>query len=293
MPFLLLLTLLFAVPFSLKAQDDDGSQHALAVASNFSATCAVAPDSDYLAPSRGHKDIPTVRTGRMWFGLGYADELDTYLGQEKFTGMELRFVSEKTRQRVGRKAINEVTHQVLFANAGTRGNDHCLLMAMYNLQAGRGYAINLHVPNLFFSVGALADATLGASYNTRNSNNPAQMRLSLSIDPTVRMKWRFRLWRRNMELNYNAAMPLVGLAFSPNYGQSYYEIFSQGNYDHNCVVTSPFSSGPQLHQRLTVDFPIGRATLSVGYLGDVLQMEANNLRYHHYTHALIIGWRYR
>ncbi len=293
MPIFLLLALLLAVPSLLNAQDDGGSQHALAIASDLHSASDVAPDSDYLAPMRSHKEIPAVRTGRMWFGVGHADELDTYLGQEKFTGMELRFVSEKTRQKVGRKAINEVTHQVLFANAGRRGIEHCLRTAMYNLQAGRSYAINLRVSNLFFSVGALTDATLGASYNTRNSNNPAQARVSLSIDPTVRMKWRFRLWRRNMELNYNAAMPLIGLAFSPNYGQSYYEIFSQGNYDHNCVVTSPFSSAPQLHQRLTVDFPIGRATLSVGYLGDVLQMEANNLKYHHYTHALIIGWRYR
>lgn len=86
-------------------------------------------------------------------------------------------------------------------------------------------------------------------------------------------------------------MPLVGIAFSPNYGQSYYEIFSRGNYDHNVVFVSPLS-GPQLHQMLTLDVRLWRTTLTVGYLCDILQMEANDLKYHQYSHGILIGWRY-
>ena len=77
--------------------------------------------------------------------------------------------------------------------------------------------------------------------------------------------------------------------FSPNFGQSYYEIFSRGNYDHNVVITTP-SETPSLRQMLTLDVTFGKSTWRVGYLGDYDQAKANSLKRHVYTHALLIGF---
>lgn len=223
--------------------------------------------------------------------VAYTDILDTYLSQEKFTGTEISFLSQRTRMSDSSRVSRELTHHASVAMAGTRGNDHSLLSALYNLRFGWHYNWAFPAQRLHLRVGGAGDLTLGGAYDTRNSNNPAQARLALSVDPAASLSWDFHIAHRPFKLTYAAAMPLVGIAFSPNYGQSYYEIFSRGNYDHNVVFVSPLS-GPQLHQMLTLDVRLWRTTLTVGYLCDILQMEANDLKYHQYSHGILIGWRY-
>ncbi len=238
------------------------------------------------------KDKAPMRTERSsMFALGHTDILDTYLSQETFQGTELRYTAQSLRQREGSKISRETSHHILLSSAGTRANKNSMLTAMYNFKAGWYRVWELSGAGINIRIGGLADGTFGGSYNTRNSNNPAQARISLSVNPAGRASWQFRVGNKPLSLNYEVSMPLIGLAFSPNYGQSYYEIFSEGHYDHNIVVTSPFCA-PQLYQRLTLDFKLWRTTLSIGYMGDIRQMKANSLKYHQNTHAIVLGWKY-
>ena len=219
------------------------------------------------------------------------DILDTYLSQETFRGTEVSFIGQAIRQRDSSRVSRELTHHAWVSLAGTRGNAHSLLTGSYNLRFGWHYNWAYPAQRLHLRVGAVGDFLLGGAYDTRNSNNPAQLRLSFAADPSAALSWDFSLGHRPLTLTYAAAVPVVGLAFSPHYGQSYYELFARGNYDHNVVVTSLFS-GPQLHQMLTLDVHFRRTAFTVGYVGDILQMKANGLKYHQYSHGIMVGWKY-
>ncbi len=257
----------------------------LAVVATMLATAeAVVAQPDSAATKSFQREHATL------LSVGYTNILDTYLSQETFTGVELRYISAYNKQREGSRVTRFTMHQVLASTAGTRGNSNSLLSAMYSIQFGWLYHWPMHGDRLTLKLGGVIDGTLGGTYNNRNSNNPAQARIALAVDPAARLTWKFNIGNTPCALRYEAASPLIGLAFSPNYGQSYYEIFTRGNYDHNVVFTSPFNA-LQLHHMLTFDFRMWRTTFSVGYLSDIRQMEVNQLKYHQYTHAFVLGWR--
>jgi len=138
-------------------------------------------------------------------------------------------------------------------------------------------------------LGPQFNANIGALYNTRNGNNPAQAIASLTLSASTAIVYGFHIRKQSFIARNQLDIPLIGAKFSPNYGQSYYEIFSEGDPDHNVCATTPFNA-PNLRNLLTIDIPFKHATLRTGYLIDVRQSHLNHLKYHSYTHAFMIGW---
>lgn len=239
------------------------------------------------AAAQGEKIITNARM----IGVGGLQLLDTYLSPEKYRGGELRYISHTQRGRDGARLYREIIHQGSFSYLDNRSGNGGEMAGVYNFQYGwhwRMLDIAFQKSVFTLAVGANIDANIGFIYNTRNSNNPAQAIAALNATPVVEASYRFSVHGHPIAVRYHVGAPLMGLMFSPNYGQSYYEIFSEGDYDHN-VAPTWIGNAPSMRQMLTVDFNLLKSTVRLGYLGDYQQASVNHLKRHIYTNAFVIG----
>lgn len=224
------------------------------------------------------------------FGLGNTAILDTYISQEKFSGLGFTYLNIREREKAGKHWGSIIEHEVSLSTTDDRSEKTSELEGGYNLYWGRYRQWRLFDDKLKLQAGGLVNATIGFIYHTSTSNNPAQARLALNVMPAGIATYHFLLWKKHFDLRYELNLPLAGVMFSPNYGQSYYEIFSLGDYDHNVVPTT-FISAPSFRQLLTLDFHTSDTfALRIGYLGNYQQAAVNNLKQHVYAHRVMIGF---
>lgn len=223
-------------------------------------------------------------------GIGTVNQLDTYLSPSEYTGTEIRYISHTLRENET-SLLCEIIHQAHLSYTHNASNKNNNIGGMYNFQYNLHYAFakwRAGNGTLTATAGGGIDANIGFLYNMRNGNNPAQAYLNVNISPSASAAYTFRLCNKPFQVRYEIQAPLAGVMFAPNFGQSYYEIFSKGNYDHNIVATTIFTT-PSLRQMFTIDFTLKHTTLRIGYLGDFQQARINGLKYHTWSNLLIIG----
>lgn len=231
---------------------------------------------------------PKITTTVNMIGVGHTNVLDNYISQEKYRGTELRFVSMTDKINPQKRISFQRLFQVNVSLPHNRAKTGNHLVGMLNYSLGWHCNWYLLSNRLRLQAGGLADVNFGGIYNTRGGNNCGQLRAYINISPSVVATYDFKLWKHNFSVRYSADIPLCGLMFSPNYGQSYYEIFTEHKSDHNIVFTYTGNT-PSLRQMLTLDFPISTATFRIGYLGDFQQSHVNGIKTHIWTNSVVFG----
>lgn len=235
-------------------------------------------------------DANRYTTRSTMFGIGGTNRLETYLSPLEYTGPEVRFMRESIRmtRMWGGRVSTQQFYEGNFSYSKNPTKDSEYLSGDIDWRIGWHYNWT-PLPALRLMAGLQTGLSCGFVYNTSNGNNPAQGKLSTNIAASGIAIYRFNWLRRRFSVRYQFDMPLAGLMFSPNYGQSYYEIFSLGHYDRNVCFTWP-GNAPCFSQLLTVDVPIGSGTLRLGYRCDIRQSHVNNLKSHTWSNLFMIGF---
>lgn len=225
------------------------------------------------------------------FGVGHSNVFETYLSPLEYTGTEVRFLHESMRMTrlLGGKVSGQSLIQVNASYNKNISQTAEMYAGLVNWSYALHYQFRMNDDKLKILVGPILDLNGGVVYNRRNSNNPAQAKAYGGLGASGMLIYKFRIARYPLTVRYQANLPLLGVMFSPEYGESYYEIFSLGNGGRNVVFTS-LHNNPSLRQMVTLDFPIRNVTMRVGYVCDIQQSKVNNLKSHAYSHNFMIGF---
>lgn len=217
--------------------------------------------------------------------IGAANMYDTYLSPLEYKGTSVRLMYEQMRRTTwfDYKFYKQQIFDLEVAKGDNPAKNATEYWVLANYRIGGHYRI--HSTTQFrIGVGGFWDANLGVLYNERNGNNPATVRaytnLNLSLQASYKLKW--------VAVRWQIDTPVIGALFSPRYGQSYYEV-SLGN-TAEVINFASLHNQRALRNYLTIDIPVNKYTIRVGYMGEYYQTKVHNIQTHHYTNSFVIGF---
>ena len=219
------------------------------------------------------------------FGVGSMILTDTYLSPLEYNGISLSLFYERLNATSLLKGEMLLQQQIFLQTASTDNPVNNAKTYYGNIDYHlHGFYPILKTNSLRLLGGAGTELSIGGIYNIRNSNNPAQLKTSINLNASLLA---FYNWKQ-LTLRWQVTTPLLGAFFSPQYGQSYYEIFVLGN-DSRIVHFAMPGNQRGLRNYITVDYPIGKATIRAGYLRNYYRTKANDLITSISSHQFVIG----
>lgn len=130
-------------------------------------------------------------------------------------------------------------------------------------------------PDWHFTLGGALDINAGILYVPRNGNNPVSVPAYAGLDLTASGSYLFHLGRLPVRVKDSLRIPTLGAFFSPQYGETFYEIYL-GNH-HDLAHFGWWGNAFGIENRLTFDLMFGKKFLRLGYNLDLRTLHASHL----------------
>lgn len=221
-------------------------------------------------------------------GVGTKHILDTYLSPIKHKGTAVSIAGRWQQAMAANPERLVMQFDASAAFAGAANDLGNSLINDVSLRLGWNMQYRYcPIENLQLGAGGGVLIDCGAAYLSRNSNNPVSARLSADITPVASACYNISLGRLRMRLSDRVMIPSLGLFFSPQYGQSYYEIYLGDK--SGLVHCGWWGNHFCINNLLCAEFKVGSTWLSLGYEFDYRSSYVNNLNTRFGTHSAVIG----
>lgn len=226
------------------------------------------------------------------FGISTLDNLDTYLSGYEYTGAAIAFSHENFRDaRTGNYRWKYQTLLNSTVGIASLGNSTQIsAMVAYHWSGYHPFNIGNRLKLL---AGVQIQAEGGALYISGNGNSPVSAKLRTALAASGMAIYHIPVKGKEWVARYQIDIPLAGVMFAPEFGQSYYEIFGLGDFGGTIKFAHPFNS-PSWRHTLSLDIPLRykrhSTTMRISYTADMYQSDVNDTRCHIYRHAFTFGF---
>lgn len=220
--------------------------------------------------------------------IGAAHDLNTYLSPIRQSGTHLGIAAGWSRAMAFNPEAFIMDFDVAASFDLTRNRQSTSSMSGIDLTLAWDMMYRLRpLPQLQIAGGAGLELDAGALYLPRNSNNPVAARLSLDLTLNLRADYSLRLGRVPLIITDRFSLPSLGIFFSPQYGQSYYEIYLGD--DSGLVRCGWWGNHFAVTNTLMVQIPVCNIRLCAGYEAQCRSSYVNHINTRLVNHSFLLG----
>jgi len=223
------------------------------------------------------QDAPKLTYQSQMLGWGFSRVYDTYLSPLDYSGNNIVFLSEQLKMTniANGNIVSLSSYSIDYSWTKNPSETASFYSGLLEYDYGFLFKFPL-TDNFRIFAGPQADVLLGFIYNNRNGNNPATGKFHLDLRVSAMASYTFKIKSRTVLLRYCFAMPVVGMMYSPDFGQSYYEISLGDN--SQLAYYSSFVNHFSIKQSLTVETPLlSTLSLKTGIVHSHYETRINSL----------------
>lgn len=226
--------------------------------------------------------------GRYSLEAGSISVIDTYLTEIRYKGFSTALRGNWQKAFTRRPETFAMGFDASIEGGRLFNPAHNIIMLQTGASFGWG-AWWRHRLTPFFSLqaGAAAAGNVGVLYLTANSNNPVSIKADISMSLTAGFQWKLKAGRLPLLVSEKVSLPSLGVFFSPEYGEPYYEIYI-GNH-RNLAHCAWWGNHFCISEMIDICLDLGRTAVSIGYRFDARTSWINNLNTQIMRHSLVVG----